>query len=546
MKNIYKYYGILAVLLLIATSCHDELEKLPVSNLSQDNYYTNIEELGIGMVGVYDELAQSKDGYGEAFIKIATHGTHVATTFLGNVKQNTQAWYTFDNTEESFWRFWGSSYSLIYRANQVIDRSAQLIVAPDEQIVQNRIVAEARFLRASMYFNLVRFWGDVPLIKEELINVGNSSSPRVAAEEVYEFIIEDLKFAEENLYYASWVAGDRPSYGEADLGRATIGTAQGLLAKVYLTRASLNIDTSGLDNSYYQLAYDKAQEVMTDGHYQLEPNYGTLFTVAGERSHEWMFQIQFDFELLQPGIWGGVNGPKGNNKALDWTNLARSMATLELLNHYDDDDPRYQHNIAQGTLNADNSVKYNKNQNKSYVHKFRFTTKFNSAFNTDMNAPVMRYADIILVYAEAAAYLGLDTDAHDALDMIRDRARNSGIFDLNNVDFLASDGISPTAVDRSLTGEDLLDEIIWDRAKELCFEGTGKFDVFRYGETKFIELVANQLWDTDLTQDTNASNSPKPVPWGGNVQPKHILFPIPEAEIRGNSFINIGDNNEGW
>jgi len=536
MKNNIKFYGFLTLLLVLVSACHSDLDRLPQSNLSQDNFYNDLTELEIGLAGVYDVMAKTKDGYGEGFIKMGVHGSHVATTFVGATKQNTQAWFTFDNSEESFNRVWGSAYKLIYRANQVIDRAALLGAADD--VLKNRMVAEAKFLRALMYFNLVRFWGDVPLIKEELTNLNNASSPRVSSKEIYDFIIEDLIFAEANLFNASWVASDKPSYSEADLGRATIGAAKGMLAKVYLTIASYPLK----EEAYYKMAYDKAKEVVSAGDYVLDNEYATLFTLEGEGSREWMFQVQHDYDLLQPGVWGGVNSPGGNKKALDWGN-GRTTATLELLNHYDIEDPRFIHNIAQGKMNADNSIKFNKNQNQSYSHKFRFSTKSVSSFNTSMNVPVLRYADVVLVYAEAAANLGLDGDAFDALDMIRNRARGSQNFDLNNVDFLPSAGTTPLAVDRSLTSDALFDEIMWDRAKELCFEGTAKFDVFRLGETKFLELMQGQQWDTDLSKDTNPL---KDVPWANNVQPKHTLFPIPEAEVAGNKFISSSDNNPGW
>ena len=163
MKNNIKFYGFLTLLLVLVSACHSDLDRLPQSNLSQDNFYNDLTELEIGLAGVYDVMAKTKDGYGEGFIKMGVHGSHVATTFVGATKQNTQAWFTFDNSEESFNRVWGSAYKLIYRANQVIDRAALLGAADD--VLKNRMVAEAKFLRALMYFNLVRFWGDVPLIK---------------------------------------------------------------------------------------------------------------------------------------------------------------------------------------------------------------------------------------------------------------------------------------------------------------------------------------------------------------------------------------------
>ena len=126
MKNNIKFYGFLTLLLVLVSACHSDLDRLPQSNLSQDNFYNDLTELEIGLAGVYDVMAKTKDGYGEGFIKMGVHGSHVATTFVGATKQNTQAWFTFDNSEESFNRVWGSAYKLIYRANQVIDRAAFL------------------------------------------------------------------------------------------------------------------------------------------------------------------------------------------------------------------------------------------------------------------------------------------------------------------------------------------------------------------------------------------------------------------------------------
>ena len=161
-----------------------------------------------------------------------------------------------------------------------------------------------------------------------------------------------------------------------------------------------------------------------------------------------------------------------------------------------------------------------------------------SPFSSSINAPVLRFADVVLIYAEAAANIGLDGDAFDALDMIRNRARNSGILDIDNVSLLPSAGTAPLAVDRTLSGDLLLDEIMWDRAKELVYEGTSRFDVIRLGEVKFLEEVKGQMWDTDLSKDTNPL---KPYPWPDIIEAKHVLFPIPEAEMRGNKL--IGENN---
>ena len=142
-----------------------------------------------------------------------------------------------------------------------------------------------------------------------------------------------------------------------------------------------------------------------------------------------------------------------------------------------------------------------------------------------MNAPILRFADVILVYAEAAAELGLDSDAHDALDLILTRAQNGGSY--------------PALVDRSLTGDNLKEFIFWERARELCFEGHGKFDVVRAGLDKFMAEVKGQ---EETTGEGDPSKT-KVVGWSDNVQPYHMLFPIPAAEIESNPNMT---QNEGY
>ena len=172
--------------------------------------------------------------YQQNFIYMSDHGSHVATMLFNNPLLNLYAWYTFDNTDRFVRDTWGTAYEVIYGSNLVINRVGQL--ETDDDVLKNRIIAEAKFLRALAYFNLVRFYGDVPLHLEELNdfeNIESVNKPRTSATIIYEAIIDDLIFAEENLYFASWISDDsKPSYQIDDLGRATIGAAKGLLAKV--------------------------------------------------------------------------------------------------------------------------------------------------------------------------------------------------------------------------------------------------------------------------------------------------------------------------
>ena len=524
MKKYILQIVTLIMLLPIMTSCHDELDTEPISTLAPENFFNDLEEAEIAVNGVYDAMAEH---YGQHFLYMSDHGSHVATSTLGNSKLNTFAWYSFDSSNGFNKDNWQTAYKAIYRANVVINRVG--LIETDDNLLKNRIIAEAKFLRALTYFNLVRFYGDIPLVLEELLDfdtIENVNRARTASSSIYDAIIEDLKFAEENLYVASFGSyGDTPSYDGGNLGRATIGAAKGLLAKVYLTRASF----PERDAASHQLAYNKAKEVI-DNHtyYQLDSDYFNLNSLEGKTSQEWMFQIQYRVEFEQNSRWGGLHNPRpqgsGGNKAND-VGYGRISPTFKFANSFEDGDVRFG-SIFKGKINEDGSLKYFPKSVLWHSHKYRFSIKPLSKFNTDMSAPVLRYADILLIYAEAANELGLDGDAYDALDEILMRAQNGGTV--------------PALVDRSLVGDDLKEFILWERARELCFEGHAKFDIVRAGEDKFMAEVQGQQETTD---ESNPAKT-KVVKWSNNVQPYHLLYPIPAAEMAANP--SIGQNNPGY
>ncbi|MDC1259894.1 RagB/SusD family nutrient uptake outer membrane protein, partial [Flavobacteriaceae bacterium] len=244
-------------------------------------------------------------------------------------------------------------------------------------------------LRALTYFNLVRFYGDVPLHLEELIDLDDLeivNKPRVSASLIYDAIIDDLIFAEEHLYLASWVSDEnKPSYEGDNLGRATVGAAKGLLAKVYLTRASF--PERDLDS--YQLAFDKAEEIITDARYTLDPDYYNLNSLEGKTSQEWMFQIQYNVLGQQTSNWGGLHNPlnqgtTGRN-ANDW-GYGRVSPTFKFANSFEVGDLRSD-TCAKGRINADGSIHYIPRSNAWYSHKYRFSSRPLSRFN-NFNTPV--------------------------------------------------------------------------------------------------------------------------------------------------------------
>ena len=506
--------------LAIVTSCQDELNKEPLSTLAPENFFNDLTESEIAVNGIYDKMANH---YQQNFIYMSDHGSHVATMLFNNPLLNLYAWYTFSNSDRFVTATWATAYQVIYGSNLVINQVAQLDT--DDDILKNRIIAEAKFLRALAYFNLVRFYGDVPLHLEELSDFDNSvtvNKPRMNASLIYDAIIDDLIFAEEHLYQASWITDEnKPSYDVGDLGRATVGAAKGLLAKVYLTRASF--PERDLDS--YQLAFDKAEEIIADASYIIDPDYYNLNSLEGKTSQEWIFQIQYSVLGQQTSNWGGIHNPlsqgQAGQAANDW-GYGRVSPTFKFANSFEEGDLRSD-TCAKGRINADGSINYIPRSTAWYSHKYRFSSRPLSRFNTDMNAPVLRFADIILIYAEAANELNiLDQDVYNQLDRILSRA-----------------GV--TTFENGRIENDLKEFIFWERARELCFEGHSKFDIVRAGLNKFLFEVKGQ----EQTNNENNPSATSVVSWSDNVQPYHLLFPIPAAEMESNSSM-AGNQNPGY
>lgn len=527
MKKLNKLSAlVLVVLTLTFSSCHDDLDLLPKSNITPENFFNTLEEAEIAVNGMYDVFHQQ---YFQYYVKLTDHASHVSTTNLTNFNQNKFAHFTFSSGESDLEITWLSAYQGIYRANVIINRIEDISLGGNSENQQereqfkNRLKAEALFVRALLHFNLVRFFGDIPLIIEELEDFENTSAvfnSRTPSNLVYDQIIEDLQFAEQHLYIPSWASGEQPSYLGDDKGRATIGAAKGLLAKVYLARAGWPLN----DASYMQAAYDKAKEVVDLGHYMLDSNYHYILSPAGESSHEWLFMAEFDAEALQGSVYGGVQNPSGPGAARD-RGFGRLAPTLQFYRQFDQDDARIT-SIAKGPFRANNTINEKTNfktQWKSY--KYRFDVQPDARFLTDMNAPILRYADVLLIHAETANALGFQDEAITSLNLIRERARNFGAALDSNLY-----GTAPIDLTNSYTQEELADIIFWDRAKELCFEGHSRFDLVRAGEDRFISELSSQTTMTNI----NNAGSEKPLDWIVNLQPFKMLFPIPEAEVGAN------------
>lgn len=382
---------------------------------------------------------------------------------------------------------WTGYYGLITKCNNTI---AQIdtnlnIVASDEIKLQSK--AEVQFLRGYAYFMLVRLFGSVPKIDRSFSDpAAQNNIPQSSPAEIYAFIEEDLKFATQYL---------PESWGSDFAGRVTRGAANGILTKVYLTQ-----------NKWSQ-ALSSGMEVINSNQYDLSTDYATIFSENGENSKESVFEVQ---ATASPTItqangiqYASIQGVRGSNEwNLGWGWNTPSTA-LEAA--YENGDPRKARTILYASTTTKTNVTiYNETMpiypsavpNPMYNHKVLGNPNLRNSISRGcwwMNVRILRYADVILMVAEAANELGQTEEARTYLNSIRERARRG-----------AAAGVLPniTSIDQS----SLRTAIRQERRVELGMEHDRFFDIVRWG------IAQSALHAIGKTAYLNSRDALLPIP----------------------------------
>lgn len=502
-----KIIALLAISILV--SCDSTLDVAVENNISTSNFFQTQEDFDLALAGVYDILGNHQDdsGFGTYFRGLLVMGR--AGTDEGYIEPGFAQYgveisnFTFTPVSPIPDRVWAFQYIGIARANTVISRLGKAEGLDISKAELDRIKGESHFLRAWYYFQLVRFYGGVPLVTQEVTDVAQVSSERASIEEVYSQIIQDLSVAEELLPESN------------ANGRAEKLAATAMLAKVYLQMSGFPLQ----DPNAASLSAQKAKEVIDSGQYALLPNYQDVFTLENEYSSEYIFSVQFAFcgncEGGQVGTWDGVPG--------EWT-YARTYSIFraydELYDSYDPADLRRDYNVVDYmVIDSDGNTQPTNDGNK-YAFKWRHAPnpadrpggegffEWQSAFDF----PLTRYADILLVYAEAInrSNGGPNTEAYEAINQVRRRGYG---LDVDTPSVLAD---LPAGLSFGEFEEAVLNERKW----ELCFEGQRWHDLVRHG--KLIEAVQGMNSPASLERSTAANN----------VAPHHVFFPIPQSQIQ--------------
>lgn len=540
MKTMKQISFIFVLCSLLLTSCKDYLTEIEPGTTLLEDYFSSTAAAQENLVGCYVPLMWE---YNTTYCSEWFIGDIASDDALkggGSTNDMADA-YDFENwrTESSnslLHDFYIAQYQGIARCNLSLKYISQMEVGIDEKFTQsmkNRLLGEAYFLRAYFYFRLVRVFAGVPLVTKIVDDTKDWSMPRASVDEVYTQILADLEMANQYLWKKS-------EYLAEDAGRATKGAAQAMLMKVNLYMASPYWQKQTLTKSAAECFADAkawGDSIIASGEYTLCPNYEDNFTIAGENGQESVFEIQYAEvawgDYTWDYDWKGFGRTAGSFTQI----LIRSRSskigggwgfdhpTQNLYDEFEAGDPRREVAILNphDSLIETPAVEYylgNKMLNNKYA-MYRDSTYSGAGFGQwgihasrgPLNNRQIRYADVLLMYAEACLGAGDAGTALTSINQVRDRV-----------------GLAPisAATDAALRHE---------RRCELAMEGHRWFDLVRWEGVKGNGLKAHM--DAYKALETEDAQSHMREFIAG----KHEIFPIPYEEILLNP---VMDQNNGY
>lgn len=475
------------LILILAGGCEDALDFPVRDKITLENFYQNEDDAIAAVNTIYDVLGAVELYCSSLWLiqDISSDDFDALETWNDpNAHQLDQ--YTIQATNNYLSGLWQASYRGISNANIAINRIPGIDM---DEGLKNRLLAEAQFLRGLYYFNLVRLFGDLPLILRPGSTISDYLVGRETADVVYASIIEDLSQASEHLPL---------SYTGSDKGRVTKGAALGILSKVYLT------------TQQWDLAAEVARQVMDledEGIYGLFANYADNFKDKNKNGLEAVFQVQF-FTGSQPEntrivISGLPSIPPFS------AGVSIILPTDDLLASFDSGDYRY--DVTFFTEYSYFGTVYTFEPHV-WKHWDRDTYTASKTGQSGSNFPVMRYSEILLIYAEALNEIhnGPTQEAYDAINRVRARARNG------------DDGVLPDL--SGLSQSQFREAVLKEKRCETVNEGQRWFDLARTGN--LIEYVKKSKGNKANPSEFN------------------YVFPIPQREMDLNS--KLVQNPGSW
>jgi hypothetical protein len=506
MKKILFPICLFVIILTGTISCKKFLKEEPTSFYTSESYYKSFVQAQNAVNGIYvfgRAFYASTGLYSEDAMFMLEMPTGQARTETNQSNNNANLLnLTMTATDLYFNVWWANSYKGIDAANLAIANITPLTTAvlPDAQ--KKQLLGQAMFLRAWYYFNLVREFGDIPLITLPTTTAVGLQVPRNTIKDIYEkLIVPDLISAEQS---------GLPFYDAT--GRVSLGAVKSLLAKVYQTMAGYPL----LQTDKNALAKQEAQEVISSGSYTLYQNYDQFRDPANDNKLENIFMIQFATGIAVNPMFS-FTLPSFSYISNAQQEIGALGPDLTFYNSFTAADKRkqerqyfyshYPNHLTQQDVHFITG---------QHIYKYFDDVAQNSGQGSGKCFPVIRLSDIMLLYAEAQneADGTPDANAYTYLNSIRNRANLEPLSGLSQQQFK---------------------EAVWrERNHELCFENQTWFDMVR---TRMVYDTKNDAFVPMLGYTFPSSTNV-------NFKIKHYLFPIPQSEIDANP--NIAPNNTGY
>lgn len=498
----YKILSLFGLLLVISSSCNeDNLNIDPADQYSIETFWKTEEHASAGLSGCYESL---RGFYGGNWAYESDLITPNGWGYNENGSVGPLARGVHTTTDGLIASKWNQSYQGVGRTNTFLDRIGGINMNED---LKARMTGEAKFLRALFYFNLVDYFGGVPLILETPDAEKHSDLPRTDKALVVAQILKDLDEA---------IAALPPTYAAKDIGRATVGAALALKARMLLYEEN------------WTAAAQTAQQLMDLKVYTLFPSYRDLFKVQNEHNSEVIFNVEF----LAPRFNNNfdqpiyiLNTPAPLKDLADAYLMEDGLSITESdlydpANPYQHRDPRLHQTIAViGYQYNGKIVQLSDVVNTGFGMKkyTSFADETNTPIippSTDLNPILMRYAEVLLTYAEARNEAsGPDASVYDAINAVRARP-----------------SVNMPALEADLTQDEMREVIRHERRIELAFEGLYYSDIRRW---KIAEIVNNgPIYNYEGNPITNRTFN----------KDRDYLWPIPYVQIQENPALEQNPN----
>ncbi|MBD1384352.1 RagB/SusD family nutrient uptake outer membrane protein [Mucilaginibacter rigui] len=491
MKKIYKI-SILLGFLAVTSACKKSfLDLSDPTKKSADKFYQTEDQIKQAVSGAYSSMQDNVNSQ-YVFAEMSSDNTTIQLDPSDRGQTDRVEAFEFWNvtaTNVNIADMYNQSYNALYNINVALSKIDGVTAISDQKKAQYK--GELQFIRAYYYFNLVRYFGPVVLVTEPLANASDAfATARSSEDDVYAQVIKDLTDAAANLPAKS-------TYTGGDVGRASKGSALGLLGKVYLTRKD------------YPKAESTLRQILTLG-YSLVNKYADVFSTANKNNSESLFEVQYlgSDKVSEWSNFEYIFAPRGSEGAVTGFPTSRpqgwNIPTKSIIAEFEAGDERKAVSLKEGYTT-----------DKGVFVAIPYVAKYNHAHTvvgrTDDNWPVLRYADVLLMLAEAINEQSGPANAYQYINQVRDRAGLGGLSGLSQETFRSA--------------------IRHERRVELAFENDRWFDLKRSLTNAQMVTLLNAHGQAEKASPTVDRGG---VPFTGNdykFDGYEALYPIPDRQL---------------